>query len=127
MYPVCSPMHPAGTPTCPQVLQDFLCQQPGQLSHVDLVTDVYEFLEQLEPAANETNLQMVQASVDTLTEFVQGNLSRISTNVLLQTKLLDVLNRLVQKGASQLGDAVPPSEVNRLRSGSMGKAVLCSA
>ena len=43
------------------------------------------------------NVGQMQRSVETLVEFVQGNTSALNTTFLLDTKLLEILDRLIQK------------------------------
>ena len=78
-------------------MQDLLHQQTSALSNVDLVSEVYDFLARLEPDIDHTNIDQMQQCVETLVEFVQGNTSQTVNHFLLDTKLLEILDRLIQK------------------------------
>ena len=78
-------------------LQDLLSSDEGADHTVDLVSEVYELLFALEPEMDATNLPQVELCVAALTEFLQGNVSMRNSRKLLDTKLLEVLDRLVHK------------------------------
>ena len=61
------------------MLQDFLVEQPG-LQDIDLVSEVYALLAHLEPEIDGSTIHIVHQCVDALTEFVQGNISRLGPN-----------------------------------------------
>ena len=75
------------------------------------------FLLALEPELDETNVAQACKAVETLTELVQGNTSRGNANLLLQTKLVSILERLIEK--KSLGAAAADVELNELRVASL--------
>jgi inositol 1,4,5-triphosphate receptor type 3 len=77
--------------------QDLMHIQGGSISNVDLVGEAYELLAQLEPEIDESNISQMQKCIDTLVEFVQGNEAQIISAFLLDTKLLEILDRIIQK------------------------------
>lgn len=96
-------------------LQDFLHVQTSAISNVDLVSEVYDFLARLEPEIDDSNIRQMQQCVDTLVEFVQGNMSQSANHFLLDTKLLEILDRLIQKPA--LGQSVGQTDLLKLQRG----------
>lgn len=80
---------------------------------VDLVSEVYSLLAELEPEIDGGNVAQVTACVAALTEFVQGNLSGANTRMLVDSKLPEVLDRLACK--LEFGPTVPPKDAAGLR------------
>ena len=78
-------------------MQDLMHVQSSSISNIDLVGEVYELLAKLEPEIDESNVLQMQRCVDTLVEFVQGNTSNQIVRFLMDTKLLEILDRLIQK------------------------------
>ena len=100
-----------------EAMQDFLRVQKNQVVSHDLVSEIYLFLLALEPELDETNVAQARKAVETLTELVQGNTSRGNANLLLQTKLVSILERLIEK--KSLGAAAADVELNELRVASL--------
>eukprot|EP00966_Prymnesium_polylepis_P068396 1588813-Prymnesium_polylepis.1 len=127
-------------------MQDYLRVQKTQVISHDLVTEIYLFLLALElrrklvgrsrrrlqtitralvcppgsraqPELDETNVGQAKKAVDILVELVQGNTSRGNSNLLLQTKLVAILERVVEK--KTLGDSGADYELNELRVSSL--------
>ena len=96
-----------------EAMQDFLRVQKNQVVSHDLVSEIYLFLLALEPELDETNVTQARKAVETLTELVQGNTSRGNANLLLQTKLVSILERLIEK--KSIGAAAADVELNELR------------
>ena len=84
-------------------MQDYLHEQPSSLSNADLVGDTYELLAELEPEIDDTTIKQIQSCVDALVEFLQGNTSKKAANFFLDTKLLETLDRLLQKAVAVSG------------------------
>ena len=94
-------------------------QKNQAMSH-DLVTEVYLFLLALEPELDETNVDQAHQAVETLTELCQGNLSQGNSNLLLQTKLVSILERLIERSSlGGGGGAAAETEMLRLRLSSL--------
>ena len=81
-------------------LQDLLHVQDTTslvVGNVDLVGEVFELLAVLEPEVDSANISQMQLCLDTLVEFAQGNQTGKIASFLLDTKLLEILDRLIQK------------------------------
>ena len=80
-----------------QTAQEFLRTQPNSVTQYDMVSEVYELLVVLEPELDATNIDQADKAIDTLTELVQGNTSNGNSKLLLQTKCVTLLERIVNK------------------------------
>ena len=83
-------------------LQEYLRDPRGGRSDssaepIDLVTEVYALLAELEPELDGDNIDQATACVTALTEFIQGNISGANTRLLIESKLPEVLDRLACK------------------------------
>ena len=78
-------------------MQKLLAEQPWELNSIDLIYEVFELLLALESELHETNLKQVIKCIETLSEFVQGNLSMEIKHRLMESKLTEVLDRLLHK------------------------------
>ena len=78
-------------------MQDYLRHQHNQLTTYDLVSEIYLMFEALEPELDTNNVEQAVLVTKTLTELVQGNTSHGNSALLLQTKLVSILERLLQK------------------------------
>lgn len=89
-------------------VQDFLRDQEEFHTKHDLVVEVYEYVFALEKELERTNLLFMLKALDTLTELVQGNHSAGNAKVLIETKLVRILGRLVSTrlidNKQELGD-----------------------
>ena len=92
-------------------MQEYIRTQPHQVTSHDLVTEVYLFLLALEPELDGTNVDQALKALETLTELVQGNTTYANTQLLLQTKLVSILERLIEKKALEGGKEVALAEV----------------
>ena len=63
----------------------------------DLVGEIYLFFQALEPELDVNNVDQAIKAVETLTELVQGNYTYGNAQLLLQTKLVSILERLIDK------------------------------
>ncbi len=61
------------------------------------MSETFVFFQSLEPELDVNNVDQACKAVDTLTEMVQGNTSYGNSQLLLQTKLVSILERLVDK------------------------------
>ena len=84
---------------------DCLRTQPNQASSHDLVAEVYQLLAALEPELDADNVGLARKAVETMTELVQGNTSLGNATRLLQTKLVAILQRIVEKETLGFGAA----------------------
>mmetsp|Transcript_44835 Transcript_44835/g.118388 ORF Transcript_44835/g.118388 Transcript_44835/m.118388 type:complete len:1208 (+) Transcript_44835:1-3624(+) len=92
-------------------LQDFIRDQRTEMSSVDLVREVTDLLLTIEPELDAHNVRHAQLCVEALTEFVQGNISHQNAEVLLETKLVESLDRLMQTPI----EGVPVEDVSGLK------------
>ena len=99
------------------LMQDYMRVQKNQVTTHDLVTEIYLFLLALEPELDDTNVEQAHKAVETLTELCQGNASQGNANLLLQTKLVSILERIVEK--TTLGGSGAEVELQRLRVSSL--------
>ena len=64
----------------------------------------------LEPELDGTNVDQALKALETLTELVQGNTTYANAQLLLQTKLVSILERLIEKKALEGGKEVALAE-----------------
>ena len=77
-------------------LQDYLRVQPGEPTNIDLVSEVYELVQNLDGSSLDgANIDQILQGLATLTELVQGNKSGGTASALLGTKLLEQLDALL--------------------------------
>ncbi|KAL1510122.1 hypothetical protein AB1Y20_006454 [Prymnesium parvum] len=79
-----------------QEMQDYLRDQPQEVTDIDLVTEVFHFLLGAEAEVDADNVDQLQQCLITLVEFVQGNASRKNANTLIDAKCIELLSRLIQ-------------------------------
>lgn len=105
-------------------LQDLLREQTAEMTSVDLISEVNELLLVIETEIDQHNLEQASQCIEALTEFTQGvspDTGRSSNSeLLLETKLIEVLDRLVQKRSI---DGVFPSDLSNLR-GSVARLLM---
>ena len=100
------------------LLQSYLREQSSETTNVDLVSEVNELLLVTESEIDQYNIELAHLCIDTLTEFTQGNAYNIPVGetgniaLLLETKLIEVLDRFVQKRGV---DGVPATAWSKLR------------
>jgi len=75
-------------------MQDFLRVQTQSVFTVDLVSEIYDFLEALEPELDASNVDQAIKVINTLVELVQGNTSQGNSKLLLETQIVTILERL---------------------------------
>eukprot|EP00966_Prymnesium_polylepis_P269822 6233151-Prymnesium_polylepis.1 len=76
-------------------MQDFLCEQPSQNTAIDIWAATVDLLLNLDFELDATNFDILEGCLVSLVEGMQGNVSGKVSFALLETKLLDALDRLV--------------------------------
>ena len=82
-------------------LQDYLRVQPSEPMNVDLISEVYRLFESLAQHPDDSDIAQLSLCVATLTELVQGNESGGTVDVLIDTKLIGQLSRLITPIATE--------------------------
>jgi len=95
-----------------QKLQNFFRDQPESLFDIDIVSEVVKLTLALEPDLDTENIEQLNLCLELLTELVQGERSRMNAELLLQTKLFVISDRLLTK---ELGSDIDAIQVVELR------------
>jgi len=103
-------------------MQNLLRSQPSELTDIDLVGETFKFLQAIEFELDITCVDQASKALETLIEFVQGNVSKGNTISLINNKAVELLSRLIEKDV--LGDGLSNVEQDRIR---YSIAVLLSA
>lgn len=77
--------------------QNYLRDQPNQAFDIDIITEVVGLALAIEPELDAENINQMQAAMRFLTEVLQGECSRKNAKLVLETKLLIIVNRLLTK------------------------------
>lgn len=78
-----------------EAMQNFLYEQPALGTSIDIWTAIVELLITIELELDESNLPILEKCLDTLVEGTQGNSSMVVSHALLDTKLLDAVEKLL--------------------------------
>ena len=78
-------------------MQNLYNNQPYTLTDVDVTSEVCQFLLAVEANLTADNISLAQQACDTLTEVLQGNTSGKNARSLLDSKLVEMCNRVLTK------------------------------
>jgi len=78
-------------------MQDLFHDQPHTIFDIDITMEVCKLLIELEAHLDKANLAQAELACAMLIEVLQGNTSGMNAEMLLETKLLEVCNRLLVK------------------------------
>ena len=84
-------------------MQDLLSDQPFAVVDIDFAAEVCELVLQLAVHLDASNVPQVVLAIEALTEFVQGHVSGKNAATLLETKLLELCNRLLTRPLDATG------------------------
>lgn len=93
-----------------QQMQDFLRDQPQEVFDIDLVTESFHFLAVAETEVDVDNIDQLRQCLNTLVEFLQGNISRGNASTLVDAKCIELLGRMM------LGDSLRGELQDEVRS-----------
>ena len=76
-------------------MQDLLHDQPNTIFDIDLVFEGYSLLLHLEQVLDTHNIGQAELACEVLIEVLQGNTSGVNSEALLDTKLIELCDRLL--------------------------------
>ena len=89
-------------------MQDLLVGQPNSAVDVDVTCEVCKLLLAVEGSLDASNLGQARLACEMLIEVLQGNTSGRNSNSLLETKLVEMCNRILTKPRKAADPDTPP-------------------
>jgi hypothetical protein len=95
-------------------MQELLRQQPAEINDIDLVSECFSFLKEVEPELDKTCYDQLIKCLETMIEFVQGNISKGNTMKIIDSKGIELLAKLLESDA--VGENLKPYQQDLVRS-----------